>query len=277
MTELRGKRIVVTGATTGLGRVTARELGRMGAEIVLVARDREKADATLAELRAVGAPAAHALIADLSLMSSVRTLADETRKKFDRIDVLVNNAGAVFGSRGVTAEGFERTFALNHLAYFLLSHLLLDRIKERIVNVASEAHRGGRLDFDDLQSEKRYSPLRVYGTTKLENLLFTFELARRLEGRGITVNAAHPGFVASGFGTTDGWLGALMPLGRLFALSAEEGARTQIWLASSPEVAGVTGKYFAKQKEKRPTKAALDVAAQKRLWEVTEKLLGITS
>jgi NAD(P)-dependent dehydrogenase (short-subunit alcohol dehydrogenase family) len=275
--SMRGKRVLVTGATTGLGRVTARELGRMGAEVIVVARDRQKADAALAELRELGAPTAHALIADLSLMSSVRALAAEVRSKFDRIDVLVNNAGAVFGTRGVTAEGFERTFALNHLGYFLLTNLLLDRIKERIVNVSSEASRSGRVDFDDLQSEKKYTPFGAYCTSKLLNLLFTFELARRLQGRGITVNAAHPGPVDSGFGTTDGWVGAVMPLARLFMISPEKGARTQIWLASSPELAGVTGKYFAKQKEKRPTRKALDEESQKRLWEVSEKLVGATS
>jgi NAD(P)-dependent dehydrogenase (short-subunit alcohol dehydrogenase family) len=275
--SMRGKRVLVTGATTGLGRVTARELGRMSAEVIVVARDQKKADATLAELRELGAPSPQAFIADLSLMSSVRTLAAEVRAKFDRIDVLVNNAGAVFGTRGVTAEGFERTFALNHLGYFLFTNLLLDRIQERIVNVSSEAHRRGRVDFDDLQSEKKYTPFGAYCTSKLENLLFTFELARRLAGRGVTVNAAHPGPVDSGFGSTDGWLGVVMPLVRLFMISPEKGARTQIWLASSPEVAGVTGKYFAKQKEKRPTRAALDEESQKRLWEVSEKLVGITS
>lgn len=274
---LRGRRVLVTGATTGLGRVTARELGRLGAEVAIVARDRAKSDATLAELRAVGAPSPQAFIADLSLLSSVRALAAEIRGKLDRIDVLVNNAGAVFGTRGVTAEGFEQTFALNHLGYFLLTNLLLDRIGSRIVNVASEAHRRGHVDFDDLQSQKRYSPLGAYCTSKLMNLLFTFELARRLAGRGITVNAAHPGTVASGFGTTDGWLGLLVPVARLFMISPEAGARTQIWLASSPELAGVSGKYFAKQREKRPTRAALDEKSQQRLWEVSEKLVAATA
>ncbi|HEX6838902.1 MAG TPA: SDR family NAD(P)-dependent oxidoreductase, partial [Polyangia bacterium] len=180
---MRGKRVLVTGATTGIGRVTAVELGRAGAEVLLVARDREKADATLAELKAAGAPPAHALMADLSLMSSVRALAGEVRTRFDRIDVLVNNAGAIFNSRALTAEGFERTFALNHLSYFLLTNLILDRIPSggRIVNVSSDAHRPAKIDFDDLQLERRYTAFGAYCVSKLMNLLFTFELARRVQ------------------------------------------------------------------------------------------------
>ncbi|HEY2746159.1 MAG TPA: SDR family oxidoreductase [Polyangia bacterium] len=275
---MRGKRVLVTGATTGIGRVTAVELGRAGAEVVLVARDREKAEATLAELRAAGAPPAHALMADLSLMSSVRALAEEVRGRFDRIDVLVNNAGAIFGSRALTAEGFERTFALNHLSYFLLTQLVLDRVPSggRIVNVASEAHRGGRVDFDDLQLERRYTAFGAYCLSKLMNLLFTFELARRVAGRGITANAAHPGPVASNFGRSNrGVFGFLFALAGPFMLTPGKGARTQIWLASSPDVAGVSGKYFAKCREKKPSPRALDEAVQKRLWDVTAGLVGV--
>jgi NAD(P)-dependent dehydrogenase (short-subunit alcohol dehydrogenase family) len=274
---MRGKRVLVTGATTGIGRVTAVELGRAGAEVIVVARDRNKADETLAELAAAGAPPAHALMADLSLMSSVRSLAAEARGKFDRIDVLVNNAGAIFGSRALTAEGFERTFALNHLSYFLLTQLLLDRLPSgaRIVNVSSDAHRPAKVDFDDLQLERRYTAFGAYCLSKLMNLLFTFELARRVSARGITVNAAHPGPVASNFGRSNrGFFGALFALAGPFMLTPEKGARTQIWLASSPEVQGVTGKYFAKCKEKRPSARALDEATQKRLWDATATLLG---
>jgi len=275
---MRGKRVLVTGATTGIGRVTAVELGRAGAEVVLVARDRQKADATLAELAAAGAPPAHALLCDLSLMSSVRALAEEVRGRFDRIDVLVNNAGAIFGSRALTAEGFERTFALNHLGYFLLTNLLLDRLPSgaRIVNVASEAHRPAKVDFDDLQLERRYSAFGAYCLSKLMNLLFTFELARRVAGRGITANAAHPGPVASNFGRSNrGVFGFFFALAGPFMLTPEKGARTQIWLASSPEVAGVSGKYFAKCREKRPSPRALDEVTQKRLWDVTAGLVGL--
>ena len=275
---MRGKRVLVTGATTGIGRVTAVELGRAGAEVVLVARDREKADATLAELQAAGAPPAQALLADLSLMSSVRALAEEVRGRFDRIDVLENNAGAIFGTRALTAEGFERTFALNHLSYFLLSNLILDRIPSggRIVNVSSEAHRPAKVDFDDLQLERRYTAFGAYCLSKLMNLLFTFELARRVQARGITVNAAHPGPVASNFGRSNrGVFGFLFALAAPFMLTPEKGARTQIWLASSPEVEGVTGKYFAKCREKKPAPRALDEETQHRLWDVTAKLVGL--
>jgi len=274
---MRGKRVLVTGATTGIGRVTALELGRAGAEVILVARDRDKADATLADLKAAGAPPAHALLGDLSLLSSVRTLAGEVRGKFDRIDVLVNNAGAIFSSRALTAEGFERTFALNHLSYFLLTQLLLDRIPKggRIVNVSSEAHKPAKVDFDDLQLERRYTAFGAYCLSKLMNLLFTFELARRVHERGITANAAHPGPVASNFGRSNrGFFGSLFALAAPFMLTPEKGARTQIWLASSPDVEGVTGKYFAKCKEKRPSARALDEATQKRLWDVTAQRVG---
>jgi NAD(P)-dependent dehydrogenase (short-subunit alcohol dehydrogenase family) len=274
---MRGKRVLVTGATTGIGRVTAVELGRAGAEVLLVARDREKADATVAELKAAGAPPAHVLMADLSLMSSVRALADDVRKKFDRIDVLVNNAGAIFSSRALTAEGFERTFALNHLSYFLLTNLILDRIPSggRIVNVSSDAHKPARVDFDNLQLERRYTAFGAYCLSKLMNLLFTFELARRIEARGITANAAHPGPVASNFGRSNrGFFGSLFALTAPFLLTPEKGARTQIWLASSPDVAKVTGKYFAKCKERKPSARALDVETQHRLWDVTAALVG---
>ncbi|HXU73046.1 MAG TPA: SDR family oxidoreductase [Polyangia bacterium] len=275
---MQGKRVLVTGATTGIGRVTAIELGRAGAEVVLVARDREKAESTLAALREAGAPPAQVLMADLSLMSSVRALAEEVRGKLDRIDVLVNNAGAIFGTRALTAEGFERTFALNHLSYFLLSNLILDRIPSggRIVNVSSEAHRPAKVDFDDLQLERRYTAFGAYCLSKLMNLLFTFELARRVEARGITVNAAHPGPVASNFGRSNrGVFGFLFALAGPFMLTPEKGARTQIWLASSPDLAGVTGKYFAKCKEKRPSPRALDEATQHKLWDVTAGLVGL--
>jgi NAD(P)-dependent dehydrogenase (short-subunit alcohol dehydrogenase family) len=275
---MRGKRVLVTGATTGIGRVTAVELGRAGAEVILVARDRKKADETLAELAQAGAPPAHALLADLSLMSSVRTLAAEVRGKFDRIDVLVNNAGAIFGTRALTAEGFERTFALNHLSYFLLTNLLVDLIPSggRIVNVSSDAHRPAKVDFDDLQLERRYTAFGAYCLSKLMNLLFTFELARRVSARGITANAAHPGPVATNFGRSNrGFFGALFALAGPFMLTPEKGARTQIWLASSPDVEGVTGKYFAKCREKKPSARALDEATQRRLWDATAQLVGL--
>ena len=275
---MKGKRVLVTGATTGIGRVTALALGRAGAEVLLVARDREKADATLAELKAAGAPPAHALMADLSLMSSVRALAGEVRTRFDRIDVLVNNAGAIFNTRALTAEGFERTFALNRLSYFLLTNLLLDRLPAggRVVCVSSVVLLPVLVVFVVLLLVCRYTAFGAYCLSKLMNLLFTFELARRVQARGITANAAHPGPVASNFGRSNrGVFGALFARAGPFMLTPEKGARTQIWLASSPDVEGVTGKYFAKSREKKPSPRALDEATQRRLWDVTASLVGL--
>ena len=274
------KRALVTGATTGIGRATAVALGRMGMEVLLVARDRDKGESARAEVAAAGAPSAAVLLADLSSMASVRARADEVRGRVDRLDVLVNNAGAIFATREVTAEGFERTFALNHLSYFLLTNLLLDRLRAagpaRIVNVSSAVHKPARVDFDDLQFEKSYSAFGAYAVTKLENLLFTFALARRLGPSGVTANAAHPGAVASNFGRSNrGWFGGMFALGAPLMRSPEKGARTSVWLATAPELAGVTGRYFADCKEKTPSKAARDEAAQERLWDVSAKLVGI--
>ena len=276
---MKGKRVVVTGATMGLGRITALELAKLGADVSIVARDKAKADAMVAELKAAGAASAQAHIADLSLLAQVRAVGAEIAKRYDRIDVLVNNAGAIFGPRVETSEGHEQTFALNHLSYFLLTHLLLPQLraagKARIVNVASEAHRPSRVDFDNLELKEGYGGFKAYCLSKLMNILFTFELARRIEGTGVTATAAHPGPVASGFGNSAGWMRWGIKLARPFMLTPEQGARTAIWLASSPEVEGVTGKYFAKLKEKRPSKAALDVETQKRLWVETAKIVGV--
>jgi retinol dehydrogenase 12 len=280
MTNMQGKRVLITGATSGIGEKTAIKLAQLGAELFLVARDAKKADATVAAIRAAGATQPVTIfLADLSLMSEVRRLAGEVRAKTDRLDVLLNNAGAWFSERQVTSEGFERTFALNHLSYFLLSNLLLDIVKAapagRIVNVASEAHRGAKIDFDDLQSEKRYSLLGAYNVSKLENILFTAALARRLAGTRVTANCLHPGVVASGFGRNNGgFLRFVMPLAQLFMISADKGSETSVYLASSPEVEGVTGKYFDKCKPKHPTRHAQDEAAQEKLWAVSAALVG---
>jgi retinol dehydrogenase-12 len=276
--SMKGRRVLVTGATTGIGRVTAVTLGRMGADVVIVARDAAKAEATLAELRAAGAPEPAAILGDLSLMASVRAVAAEYRQKFDRLDVLVNNAGAIFAKRELTADGFEKTFALNHMSYFLLTHLLLDRLQAgsvpRVVNVSSNAHIPAKMDFEDLQFEKSWSAFGSYCVTKLENLLFTFELARRYPG--IAANALHPGAVASNFGRSNrGWFGRIFALGSPFMLTPEKGARTSIYLASSPEAAAASGKYFARCKEKASSKASRDEAAQRRLWEESVRLFGV--
>jgi NAD(P)-dependent dehydrogenase (short-subunit alcohol dehydrogenase family) len=276
--SMKGRRVLVTGATTGIGRVTAVALARMGADIVIVARDAAKAEATLAELRAAGASEPTAILGDLSLMSSVRAVAEEYQRRFDRLDVLVNNAGAIFSKREVTADGFEKTFALNHMSYFMLTYLLLDRlhagIEPRVVNVSSNAHMPAKIDFDDLQMEKSWSAFGSYCVSKLENLLFTFELARRFPQ--ITANAVHPGAVASGFGRSNtGWFGKIFALGAPFLLTPEKGARTSIYLASAPEVTGTSGKYFVRCKVKASSKASQDPVAQKRLWDESVRLFGL--
>ncbi|MGE0061831.1 MAG: SDR family oxidoreductase [Xanthobacteraceae bacterium] len=279
--EMKGKVVVITGGTSGLGRVTAEALAKRGARIVLVARDRERARQTLAALKAVAPDGGHtAHYADLCLMAETRRVAAEIAAAEPRIDVLMNNAGAIFASRQVTGEGLERTFALNHMSYFLMAAGLRDRLAAtpgaRIVNTASGAHRRGHVDFDDLQSARHYRGFTVYGTSKLCNILFTRALARRLAGTGVTANSFHPGFVATRFGDQSGWWSALtIRFGKTFmALSEEKGADTMIYLASSPEVAGVTGEYFFERKRKQPTAEAQDDAIAERLWQVSADIAG---
>ena len=273
---MNGKIVLITGGTSGIGRVTVRELARMGAKVVVVGRDPAKLDAIKRET------GADAIRADLQLVGEARRVAAEFRDKYARLDVLVNNAGAVFSARQVTAEGLERTFALNHMAYFTLTAALLDLLRAsapaRVISVASEASRGGRIDFGDLQMERRYLGVRQYCNTKLMNLLFAFELSRRLQGSGVTSNAVHPGTVASSFAMQGaGLFGILARIARPFLIGEEKGARTQIWAASEPTLAAVTGKYFVRRREKSPVHAALDPAAARRLWEESEKLVTISS
>jgi retinol dehydrogenase-12 len=268
---MKGKIALITGGTSGIGRVTARELCRMGAKVVVVGRDPAKLDAIKREL------GADAIRADLQLIADARRAAAEFRDRYARLDVLVNNAGALFGQRQVTAEGLERTFALNHMAYFTLTTALLDLLRAsspaRVISVSSEAARGGRIDFADLQMNRRYLGIRQYCNTKLMNLLFAFELSRRLQGSGVTSNAVHPGAIASGFAMQDaGWYGVLTRLARPFLIGEEKGARTQIWAASDPSLENVTGRYFVRQRAKAPPRAALDQAAAQRLWEESEKI-----
>ena len=279
---MAGKRCLVTGATAGIGEVTARDLAGLGASVVLVGRDPGKCEATADRIRdRTGNTAVETLVADLSSMAEVRRLADEFRGRHDRLDVLVANAGALFLERSETVDGFERTFALNHLSPFLLTNLLLEPLRaaspSRVVVVASDAHRGMALDFDDLQARRgRYRGMFAYGRSKLANILFARELARRLAGAGVTANALHPGFVASSFFSGTGparW--AMRRLADLFAIAPEEGARTSVHLASSPEVSGVSGRYFAKCREATPSAAARDVEAARRLWRASEDLVGL--
>ena len=276
--HIDGKVALVTGATNGIGRVTARELARMGARVLLVARDRARGESTAAEIReASGGRAPDVLLADLSSRAEVRRLAREVRGRTPRLDLLVNNAGAIFAERELSADGLEMTFALNHLAYFLLTLELLPLLERglasRIVNVSSVAHRRGSIDFDDLQGERGYSMWRAYQQSKLANVLFTRELARRLAGRGVTTNALHPGAVASGFGRNGrGFFSRLVVLGAPFLASPEKGARTTLHVATAPELKGVTGRYFSGCRERTPSRAARDDDAALRLWQISENL-----
>lgn len=279
---MEGRTVLVTGGTAGIGRQAAIALARKGARVVIVGRNPEKTERVRDELRGLtGNDRVESLLADLSVMTEVRRLAAEYTERYESLDVLLNNAGAVNMAREETAEGFERTFATNHLAYFLLANLLLPALQRapgaRVVNVASVAHQMGRIDFDDLQSARSYEAWSVYGASKLMNVLFTREMARRLGDRGPTVNCLHPGFVASEFLSKGGIWKLIKPVGYLFAVTEEKGAETSIYLASSPEVAGVTGKYFAKCREAKPSRAAQDEAAAKRLWEESARLTGLTS
>ncbi len=285
--DLHGKTCLVTGASNGIGKVTARELARMGARVVMVARNRERAEAARAEIRrASGSDQIDLLLADLSSQGAIRRLAAEFLATYDALHVLVNNAGAMHTSRTVTVDGYETTFATNHLGYFLLTQLLLDRIKAsapaRIVNVSSRAHVGSEIDFDDLNAEHGYSIAKAYGRSKLANVLFTYELARRLEGSGVTANALHPGVVRTGFGkNSGGLLGSIVKVGisvvGVFFTIPEKGAETTIHLAASPDVEGVTGKYFVRSREAESSPASHDRDAARRLREVSEQMCGITA
>lgn len=277
---MKGKVVLITGATNGIGLEAARAIAKKGARVVIVGRNPQKTHEVAAQLTQESGAEVSAILGDLSLMRDVRKVADEFRQKFDRLDVLLNNAGAVFNTYQRTDEGNEMTFALNHLNYFLLTHLLLDMLKAsapaRIINVSSDAHRVGKLDVDNLQSEKGFSAFGAYGRSKLENVMFTYALARRLEGTGVTVNALHPGFVRTGFGhNMSGIFSNLARLAQIFAITTEQGAQTSIYLATSPEVEGVSGKYFVKSKAVKSSDASYDETAWKRLWAVSETLTGI--
>jgi NAD(P)-dependent dehydrogenase (short-subunit alcohol dehydrogenase family) len=279
--QLQGKTCMITGASSGLGRVTALELARMGASLVLVCRDRTRGENVVAEIRErTGNAAVDLMLADLSVQRSIRTLAADFLARGKPLHILVNNAGVFNLKRELTADGIETVFALNHLSYFMLTLLLLDRIKQsapaRIVNVASHAHRWGSINFDDLGGARSYRSSRMYGQSKLANILFTYELARRLEGTGVTVNCAHPGAVATGLGANNGALAKLlMPVIGLFMRSPEQGAATQIHLASSPELEGVSGKYFVDCKPAQSSPESCNTAIARRLWDVSAEMTGI--
>jgi retinol dehydrogenase 12 len=267
--------VVLTGATRGIGQAAAVALARAGAELALVGRDAERVAAVAKQAHAAGSAPVHEHVADLSLMSEVRRLGAELRDAYSHIDVLANNAGALFASRKTTSEGFEQTLALNHLAPFLLTHLLRDRLTGgRVVTTASDAHKGGRLNLDDLQSEGGYAAMRVYGTSKLCNILFTRELARRAPE--LHANCFHPGVVRTGFGKNDnGVWKILTTLGSPFFRTPERGARSLVWLATAQEAAGLTGAYVVDEKPATPSQAGRDDALARGLWERSAQLVGV--
>jgi NAD(P)-dependent dehydrogenase (short-subunit alcohol dehydrogenase family) len=275
-----GKVALVTGGTSGIGKATAMALAAMGADVVVVGRDRQRGERAAAEIRAQTGSRVDLALADLASQAGVRELAEGFKGRYDRLDVLINNAGLVQSTRTESPDGLETTLAINHLAPFLLTNLLLDTLKEsapsRVVTVSSEAERWGNIDFDDLQSKNKYRGFPVYGMTKLANIMFTYELAERLEGTGVTATCMHPGAVNTRFGTNNrGPMTILFRAFKPFMRTPEQGADTVIWLASSPEVEGLSGRYYSDRKPLEPKKIANDPAARRRLWEESERLTGL--
>lgn len=285
MNEMDGKVVLITGATSGLGKVVAIELAKKRATVVIAGRDPAKTRATVKEIEEQSGPsAAEGLVADLLSMGEVWRLASEFEKRYSRLDVLINNVGAIFAQRLSTVDGYERTFALNHLSQFLLTNVVLGTLRasapSRIVNVSSRAHEGGVINFDNLQGERGYGigGARAYGQSKLANIMFTYALARRLAGTGVTANAMHPGTVATNFGENNGGLmGFGMKIFHRFAVPPEEGADTITYLASSPEVEGVSGQYWVKRRPIRSSPASYDESAQQRLWDVSARMTGFAA
>ena len=283
-TRMKGKVCLVTGANSGIGKETALGLAEMGAIVVMVCRNQAKGEAALTEIKTKsGNENIELLAADLSSQQSIRELATTFKQRYSQLDVLINNAGVALLTRSETSDGFERMFAINYLAPFLLTNLLLDVVKAsapaRIINVSSAAQEGSELHLDDLQSRQRYRMMRVYGQSKLALVMFTYELARRLEGTGVTVNCLHPGFVATNIAQND-LVPPLRPLAKLIVsrlgIRSQEGAKTSLYLASSPDVENVTGKYFVRCVPKRTTAVSYDTSLQEKLWESSEKLVNLS-
>ncbi|GIK66855.1 MAG: retinol dehydrogenase [Chloroflexota bacterium] len=282
--DMTGKICLITGASSGIGKETVLGLAQLGATVVMHGHNPTRSQAALDYVRSTsGNPNIELIQADLSQKSGIQHLADTFKAKYSRLDVLLNNAGMLRTSYQTTPDGLEYTFALNHLSYFMLTHLLLDTLKgsapARIINVSSDAHTGGKFDPENLQSERGYNPLNAYSNSKLFNLLFTYELARRLQGTSVTVNALHPGFVASRFGKGNPGLrgslvGSFMTLLRPIAISEKRGAETSIYLASSPAVANVTGMYFYRKQITKSSPKSYDVEAAQQLWNISAKLIG---
>jgi NAD(P)-dependent dehydrogenase (short-subunit alcohol dehydrogenase family) len=278
-----GKTVLITGGTGGIGKATALGLAALGAHVAVTGRDPQRTEDAVREIRATGGGPVDAFIADLSAQSEVRRVAGEVLGRLPRIDALVNNVGGYWNTRHLTADGLERTFALNHLAPFLLTNLLLDRLKDsapaRVVIVASNAHKLGRIDFDDLQGQRSYSGARAYNQSKLANVLFSYELARRLEGVAVTANALHPGMVRTGFGAEDpaGTQRLFVPLLRPFMKSVARGAVTSIHVASAPELSEVSGRYFVSSTATRSSAGSYDEAVAARLWQVSAEPVGLNA
>ena len=280
--SMTGRVCVVTGPTRGIGRATAEGLARLNATVVLVSRGLEDGQRVSREIAAVARSKPDIVPADLSSQASIRHAAEELRRRYPAIHVLINNAGIITRKREVTVDGIEKQFAVNHLAYFLLTRLLLDSLRagvpSRVINVSSGVHGGATLDFEDLQGERSYRANRAYGQSKLANILFTYELARRVNGTGITANCLHPGVI--GTKLLADYMGAPVGAGavaRTFGATPERGAATSIYLASSPEVEGVTGQYFEDKRARRSSRESYDEAAARRLWEISERLTGLSS
>ncbi len=279
---MKDKICIVTGANSGIGKVTAQALAEKGATVLMVCRNERKGEAALCEIKEKSKNGnVKLLLADLSSQEEIRRLADKIRTKYPKIDVLVNNAGGINPKRTLTVDGIETTFAVNHLGYFLLTNLLLGHLKAasaaRVVNVTSQVHRFARIFFDDLGLEKRYGPMLSYAQSKLANILFTYELARRLNGTAVTANTLHPGGVRTNFGKElTGLAGFYFRNIGFLMRSPEKGAETVIWLASSPDVEGVTGKYFFDKKEIRSSKISCDAEVARRLWHVSVELTGLS-
>ena len=279
--DMGGKTVLITGGTSGIGKATAVALAAMGADVVIVGRDPERGETAVEEIKAQShSGSVELMLADLSVQSEVRRLAREFLERHDRLDVLANNAGLVQSKRTETPDGIETTLATNHLAPFLLTNLLLERLEHsapsRVITVSSEAQRWGNMDFEDMQSRRKYRGFPVYGTTKLANIMFTYELAERLKETGVTANCLHPGSVGTNFGQNNrGPMALFFRTFKPFMRSPEQGADTLIWLASSSEVDGVSGKYFSDRKEIEAKKVAYDPAARRRLWDISEDLTGL--
>lgn len=279
--DMQGKVCLVTGSSSGIGKVTARELAKMGATVVMLCRNRAKGEVAQAEIKQISGNAqVDLIVADLAVLAEVRRAASEFKQKYTQLHLLINNAGGVNAERKVTPDGLETTFAANYLAPFLLTELLLDTLKAsapaRIINVSSMGHAAGSINFADLQATRRYGIMQSYAQSKLAQIFFTYELADRLKGTGVTVNALHPGIVISGFNdhVTPGIIRTMSAVFyRFFGIDSEKGAQTTLYLATSPKVEGVSGKYFSNSKEVRSSKLSYDLDIRRRLWEVSEELI----